>query len=481
MRITEHRIAQLCRCVLVVALALPVYLGITHGLLDLEQNPVLRSALAGAFLIHMWTRPRPSHWAPAVAIAFISSAAYAWLHHGFAEDLGAAPATCAAFLGLGSLLVLATQSVFAAALERRQHRKTLLAAAAFPYFSFVIALALNLTSALHPRVYDLWLFAFDEALKVRASFLIGHLVANSNALRVAGVLAYESLPLVICWLLALELRSPERFAAGIVRVFVTAGLAGVFLYQFLPAVGPVYVFGAKFPDQLPAMPNIAIQPILLPRVARNAMPSVHFACALLVWWNTAAFARVWRVLAAAFVASTLLATLGFGEHYLVDLVVAVPFALAVQSACLKVGWYPAARSAFWGGAILTAGWIGALRLGVGQSSFALSWCAVVVTLILTLRWKLELRRPSRLTAALHGEDVAEIPDHQKGVPVVDPAHQIRTVQEHAQTGKADGDDLGNGHGKTRAEMQQRANERAGLRDAELEPDQGGQQIQNLQV
>ena len=480
MRLAERRGRQFCCFVLVVALALPVCLGIVHGLLDLAQNPVLRSALAGAFLIHMSMRPRRAHCALAVAAGLIASAAYAWLHHGFGDYLGAAPAVCAAFLGLGSLLVLAAQSVFAAAVDRPAHRKTFIAAAAFPYFSFVIALALNLTSALHPSVYDLWLYAFDETLKLPASSVIGHLLANFNALRVAGVLAYESLPLVICWLVALEFRSPERFAAGIVRVFVTAGLAGVLLYQLLPATGPIYIFGANFPDRLPLINDL--HPVLLPRVARNAMPSVHFACALLVWWNTAAFARVWRSLAAGFVAMTFLATIGFGEHYLVDLVVAFPFALAVHSACLKPNWDSKAhRVAFWGSATLTAGWIGALRLGLLQNSLSLSWCAVVATLVLTLWWKRSLRPQWRVPAALRSEDVAEIPDHQNGVPVVDPSNQVRTVQEHAHTCQANRHDFGNCDRETGTEMQQRANERAGFRDAELEANQRGQQIQNLQV
>ena len=215
------------------------------------------------------------------------------------------PAVCAAFLGLASLLVLAAQSLLGAAAQRPEHRKTLWTAAAFPYLSFVIALALNLTSAQHPRVYDLWLYAFDETLKLRASFLIGHLIATAPLLQQAARIAYESLPLAICCLVAMERRSPERFSAGLVRLFVTAGLAGVVLYQFLPAAGPAYVFGKQFPESLPALPGIAIQPILLPRVARNAMPSVHFACALLVWWNTGSCGRVWRALAGGFVAHDL--------------------------------------------------------------------------------------------------------------------------------------------------------------------------------
>jgi len=422
----ERGLATLCRFIILLGLSLPLYLGIAHGLLDLDQNPVLRSALAGAFLIHVWTRPRAAQWMASVAIGLVASAAYAYMHHGFGNYPGAAPAACASFAGLASLLILAAQSLLGKPAERPEYRKTLWTAAAFPYFSFVMALALNLTSAQHPRVYDLWLYAFDETLKIRPSFLIGHLTANAALLEDAARMAYESLPLVICWLAALERRSPEKFSARVIPLFVTAGLAGVFLYQFLPAVGPAYIFGNKFPESLPALSGVAIQPMLLPRVARNAMPSVHFACALLVWWNTAAFGRVWRALAVAYVAMIFLATMGFGEHYLVDLVVAVPFALALQAGCLKAAWGSTARRrALWGSVVLTAGWIGALRTSLFQGSFVLSWCAVSATVALTLWWK------RGLDLCLRGEDIAEIPDHQPGIPVVDPADQIGAVQAHA--------------------------------------------------
>lgn len=424
----ERKLALLCRVIVLGALALPVYLGIAHGLLDLEQNPVLRSALAGAFLIHMWTRPQAKQWTAVLGMGLLASAVYAWIYQGFGNYFGAVPAVCASFLGLASLLVLAAQSLLGTPAQRPEHRETLLTAAAFPYLSFVIALALNLTSAQHPRVYDLWLYAFDETLRFRASFVIGHVTANSAILQDAARMAYESLPLVICWLVAIERRSPERFSAGMMRLFVSAGLAGVFLYQFLPAAGPAYIFGQKFPDSLPELSGITIQPILLHRVARNAMPSVHFACALLVWWNTGRFGRVWRVLAGGFVAMIFLATMGFGEHYLVDLLVAVPFALAVQAGCLKSAWDSAGRGeVFWGSAILTAGWIGALRFGLFLNSFALSWSAVIATVILTVWWK------RALDGRLRGEYVAEVPDHQSGVPVVDPADQIGAVQAHANT------------------------------------------------
>jgi len=59
------------------------------------------------------------------------------------------------------------------------------------------------------------------------------------------------------------------------------------------------------------------------------MPSGHFLGALLMYW----FSRQcrWQVHVgfAVFTALTALATVGLGEHYLVDLIAAIPFAAAI--------------------------------------------------------------------------------------------------------------------------------------------------------
>ena len=123
-------------------------------------------------------------------------------------------------------------------------------------------------------------------------------MANSYALKIAGVVAYQSMPLAICFLLALERESPGRFAARVLPLFVTVGIVGVVLYNLFPAVGPVYIFGKDFQANLPPVSGLAMQPVLHVSAARNAMPSVHFACALLIWWNTLGLNRLWRWLAA---------------------------------------------------------------------------------------------------------------------------------------------------------------------------------------
>ena len=61
----------------------------------------------------------------------------------------------------------------------------------------------------------------------------------------------------------------------------------------------------------------------------------------------------------------MVATLGSGQHYLVDLVVSLPFALAVQSAASDpVSKKPERITALVSGAVLTAAWLLLVHYGV---------------------------------------------------------------------------------------------------------------------
>lgn len=87
--------------------------------------------------------------------------------------------------------------------------------------------------------------------------------------------------------------------------------------------------------------------------APNAMPSLHLAGALLIWWNCGA-SRWGRVLAAVYLVLTVVATLGFGEHYVVDLIVAVPYSLLIQTLAAENGprlssaWIALTTLTIWG-------------------------------------------------------------------------------------------------------------------------------------
>jgi hypothetical protein len=394
---TERTIQLICRAVIAIVFAIPVYLGARHGLLDLQRNPVLESAMAGAFLIHMRARPKPAEWLSALGLGSVFTIAYAWWHHGYGDSWEAAPFAYATFLGLGSLIVLMVQLFLGTRATRQLHRDTFFAAAAFAYFSFILAFYLNWTATLQQRTFDLSLYAFDESLQCRPSALIGSLMAQTPVLAAVASLVYRSLPLAICFLVAVEREAPGRFPARILPLFVAVGLAGASLHNLFPALGPHYFFGADFPAHLPPLSSLVLEPGARIDIARSAMPSVQFAFALLIWWNAARLARGWRWLAAAVVILTFLASLGFGGHYFVDIVVAVPLAVAVQAFALRIRSWASLerRMAFWGGVSLTLAWIVALRFGLFLDTPVLSWSAVVGTLALALWWNRGIERGHR--------------------------------------------------------------------------------------
>ena len=142
-------------------------------------------------------------------------------------------------------------------------------------------------------------------------------------------------------------KRPVCFAAWIMAwaSFTVAAVGGFVLYNLFPAVGPIHVFGKQFPDLAPPAGLAPFQLVAAGEAPRNAMPSVHIAMALLILWNSRLGPRVWRVVAAVLLGITVLATLGFGEHYLVDLLVAAPFALGASAlAASGLSWKTPVRA-----------------------------------------------------------------------------------------------------------------------------------------
>jgi hypothetical protein len=143
--------------------------------------------------------------------------------------------------------------------------------------------------------------------------------------------------------------------------FLVTGPLGVVYYNMVPATGPVHIFGQNFPwhplSTAQAM-HLVMETVPV-KGARNAIPSLHMAWVLLAWWNSKGLSRWIRTIALAFVIFTVFATLGTGEHYFVDLVVAFPFALMVQALCLYPlpYRYGARRAAFLFGAFASLAWM----------------------------------------------------------------------------------------------------------------------------
>lgn len=214
--------------------------------------------------------------------------------------------------------------------------------------------------------------------------------APGSALRITLAIAYELLPLAMLLVFALEVRDPRRLPFSLFRGVFACGFAAALLYAITPVTGPAYALGAAFPDEL--APLLARAPALLATPAgafapRNAFPSFHLAwalLALLLAWRFGGLARAGFGLYALLIAS---ATLVLGEHYLIDLVAALPVLAAIAALCIeRVSWRsPLRRQALAGGIVLYLVWVVLLQPSRAQAAaawpLALSaWCAVNVAL-----------------------------------------------------------------------------------------------------
>jgi len=118
-----------------------------------------------------------------------------------------------------------------------------------------------------------------------------------------------------------------------------------------------------------------------------------------------------------YVCLTIVATLGLGQHYLVDLVVSLPFALAVQSATsyllpVKLRRIPALIA----GIGFTAAWLLIIRFGVSWAlkSPAIPWTLILATAATTF-W-LESRLWNRNSTATTRENVSAVmPDLARSI------------------------------------------------------------------
>lgn len=353
-----------------------VYLVAGRHFANLVETPFLAYSLAGSFAIHFWTRPGRAERLVTLALAACGILAFVCWSGRYRADWPTSVA-CAGFLGLSSLTVLAVQVCRMRAEAQDARLRTLMAGSVFGYTALFIALILNWTTRLHPRTYDLYLYVADAGYGLPISRWMGQFVAAHWLLLHACSLVYESLPLAVSLVYAYERSGARRLPIRVLPAFIGGGAAAYLLYNFLPAAGPHYVFGAAFPNAMPEPAAVRVTLASLGQAARNAVPSMHLACALLIWWSCEALPRWVRASAAGYLVLTVLATLGFGEHYVVDLVVAVPYALALQAICLRR--WPAAIL----GAGLTVAWMAALRFATPWfQSTGITWSFTVGTLFL---------------------------------------------------------------------------------------------------
>jgi len=302
------------------------------------------------------------------------------------------------FAGLSSLLIFGVRTIWAKDTERK-----LLLFGYVPSLLFVVSeyFADNLlhwTSAHHPKVLDLYLYSFDSSLSIQIPFVMGQAFSAWPWLRLVAMLFYIGLPIPIALIYSGQLLRVREKAIPAMVAFLATGPIGIIFYNLFPALGPVHLFGQGFPWHplsLAQAARIIAEPVAIPGPP-NAIPSLHMAWVLLVWWYSRGLSMWERAIAMLFLFFTVLATLGTGEHYFIDLIVAFPFALLMMSICafsLKI----TDRSrmlAFCAGLAGTLGWFALLRraLPLFWRTPGIPWAFCLATVIATLLCERVLRQ-----------------------------------------------------------------------------------------
>ncbi|HEX7150770.1 MAG TPA: phosphatase PAP2 family protein [Thermoanaerobaculia bacterium] len=269
----------------------------------LLENPLFAIGFGGPLLLHLSSLPR---WRE-LAVTAILGIALALLVGNWV--LG---------LGLASTAVLAV----------RRDWLFLLPSLITLFFTLEVAMFLGVVSHIAPLTYDGLAYLADASLGAPVSFVIGRLFRDVPIVAAVCTAIYLAPPPGLIFVYALQVRAKRPPRVDIVTTLVAMGVAGYALYWLFPVCGPKFAFPSFFPGQLPVVEPGSLIPVAT--APRNGVPSLHMASALIAFIHARRHGRIAGGVAMVFVIGTLLATMGTGEHYFVDLAVAVPFTFALE-------------------------------------------------------------------------------------------------------------------------------------------------------
>jgi hypothetical protein len=366
-----------------LAVACAAKLAFSHTFYDEAMiGPFFALALASVLILHFRVFPR---WLDVALVAAgtcaISLVCFRLLH--FPQ----AVMPWFSFAGLSSLLILAIRMIWAD--ERRLYLYAWVPAVLFVASDYFASNMLDWTNAAHPRTFDIYVLMFDASLHVQPAFLAGQLYAIHPWLHTSSLIAYMGLAIPITLIYAGRLLKEGTKAFSSMLAFLIMGPVGILFYNFFPVSGPHALFGRRFPfTPLPydKLVHVVLEPAAIAGV-RNGMPSLHLAWTLLAWWYSRKLSPVERAIAFLFLGLTAFATMGTGEHWLADLVVAFPFALMIKALCAYELPFKDARrrTAFFFGLAATLAWLLLIRYctRLFWTSPVVPWSLIAGTLALT--------------------------------------------------------------------------------------------------
>lgn len=196
---------------------------------------------------------------------------------------------------------------------------------------------LQLNPTLNPQTFDLYALHFDVLIGGKHFIpTLLNVINSSPVLTQMVTICYVYTPITFLLICILQLKGrPAQIPSAILLWILMTGLPMI-AFQFFPITGPGYV-DANSLSQLFQHANLfPLKKIILSPAPRNGMPSMHFGwvfIATLVWWQmgTRLYSKLLMVMNTFL---TAMATLYLGEHYSIDLIVAIPFSLSCYALSL---------------------------------------------------------------------------------------------------------------------------------------------------
>jgi len=313
--------------------------------------------------------------------------------------------------GLACLGALAVYAVRGPATHRLRSRYALLTGLILCLYVLLSGFPLSFSAQSGTVPVDFVAYAGDEALGGQFSQWVESLFLAAPSLALVCFHVYNAVALGLAVVLAWQIAVRDSPARGAVLSFLIAGAVGHTIYLLFPVIGPRFLFGldgpyvsaaSVFPNPVPLAANFVL-PAVIPNVPRNCMPSLHTGWALLVFWQSRAFGWRGRLFGASFLVLTMLATLGFGLHYLVDLIAAVPFAVALHAFFTPGGEQVerARRQALLVSGVSFVAWLLLIRFGTGILSLStvLAWALAAATCVPSLVLEARLFRRTQAVMA----------------------------------------------------------------------------------
>jgi len=380
---------RLLICVLLLALAV-----IAAVRLDFRQ-PFIGYGLGGAFLLFLAARQGRTRTAMVSALGAAFAGVIVW---GRFEDTPALLVQIMGALGLASLLVLGCSLAWRGREREPAAYRALLPGAALTFMILGAMYSLNMASLLHEKTLDLYAYAFDGCLGFQPSFELGRIMYRHAWVFTLVKMTYEGIVIAMAAVYAGYMRRREKPIWELIEMLFAPAIVGYLFFSVFPVCGPRYAFPSYFPNSyLPysVLPQLVLERISVPIMfPRNGVPSLHLTWALVIWLNARGLPRWARAAALALVLATAFDTLTTGEHYLFDLVVALPFTLSMQACMVRTvsfrkreRWLPALV-----GAILFLAWLAIGRFGFHwmATSRLLTWSLVAASSVGSLLWATRL-------------------------------------------------------------------------------------------